>query len=78
MIGLFFLFYGIYVVGVLAYCYEHWQWNDGISRFDGSKWRYFDTDSQGDRGYRDSSNNVIWISWNIDYKKKNRHTYDRQ
>lgn len=78
MISLFILFYSIYVVGVIAYCYECWQWNNGFSRFDGSKWRRFDVDSQGDRGYKDSSNNVIWISWfSIDYKKNKRTTHER-
>lgn len=78
MIGLFLLFYGIYAIGVLAYSYECWQWNNGISRFDCSKWRKFDTDSQGDRGYKDASGNIIWISWpNIDQPQLKRHRYER-
>lgn len=78
MIGLFLLFYGIYIIGVIAYSFECWQWNDGISRIDGSKWRCFNVDSGGDRGYRDSSGNVIWISWpSIDKPNNKKHKYER-
>ena len=78
MIHLFLLFYGIYVIAVISYCYECWQWNNGVSKFDGSKWRRFDIDSQGDRGYKDASNNVIWISWlSIDCKKNKKFIYER-
>ncbi|MEM6625018.1 MAG: hypothetical protein AAF674_22605 [Pseudomonadota bacterium] len=40
-------------------------WNGGIDAKTGERWRYFDTDSQGGRGYR-SSARTIWISYSVD------------
>lgn len=45
-------------VGVIC---QFRDWNNGVSRYDGSPWQYFDTNSQGGRGYVDSSDNYIWI-----------------
>ena len=40
-------------------------WNNGINSNSGIPWRYFDSDSQGGRGYTDG-NEYIWISYNVD------------
>ena len=53
-----FLFY----MGYSGYTSERKDWNNGISPI-GENWRYFDTDSHGGRGYTDSEDNTIWISY---------------
>jgi len=41
---------------------ERKAWNGGICHQTGKPWRYFDTDSQGGRGY-ESGGHYTWISW---------------
>jgi len=53
----------MFVGGFLAYRSEKRQWNLGLSPATNEPWQYFDTDSQGGRGYRDSAGNYIWISY---------------
>ena len=48
--------------GVWAYVSERRQWNGGICKETGLPWDYFDTDSQGGRGYR-SGEHYTWVSW---------------
>jgi len=52
------------LVGIIA---ASWRsdirnWNGGTCLYNGKKWEYFDTDSQGGRGYR-AGDYTIWISW---------------
>lgn len=54
------------LVPIRAIKSESKDWNNGISPYDGSKWKLFDRDSQGGRGYVDQSGNYIWISWPVD------------
>lgn len=45
---------------------ERREWNDGICRENGQRWRIFDVDSQGGRGYKageGETQRVCWISW---------------
>ena len=48
--------------GILAYSYEKKAWNNGTCQETGQKWKYFDTDSQGGRGYK-SGECVVWVSY---------------
>jgi len=50
-------------LGIYGYISEKRDWNNGISKYDGTNWKHFDTNSQGGRGYTDKSNNYIWISY---------------
>ena len=43
-------------------------WNNGISPYTYEKWKMFDMDSQGGRGYFDGKNR-IWISYAVDKEK---------
>ena len=46
---------------------EKKKWNNGECPKCKNKWRHFDTDSQGGRGYTcDKCNDVIWISYHVD------------
>lgn len=46
---------------------EKKDWNKGYCPKCGAKWRYFDIDSQGGRGYCcDKCRKYIWISYNVD------------
>ena len=48
---------------------EKKAWNGGFCPACRRKWRYFDTDSQGGRGYKcDTCLRVVWISWPVDRK----------
>lgn len=60
IVAVVFLAIGMPMIGTW---YERKKWNGGISPYTGEKWKHFDTDSQGGRGYTDSEENVIWISW---------------
>jgi len=46
------------------------SWNGGICKQNGESWEYFDTDSQGGRGYK-ARNYHTWISWPVDKRSKN-------
>ena len=60
-----------FVVGAAAaWAAEKREWNGGVDPASGEPWRYFDTDSQGGRGY-EAGGRHIWISWpGIDGKKR--------
>ena len=61
---------GLLMLGLLAMipivgfiCERRW-WNGGKCPNDGIPWRYFDTDSQGGRGYTcDSCDKTILVSY---------------
>lgn len=68
----------IWISGLLAIfigvcCFARWSemrcWNGGRCRGHNERWKYFDTDSQGGRGYkfrRDPLSGprcVAWMSW---------------
>lgn len=69
---------GCFWIGVIVVCWialiifarsrEAMDWNGGYCTC-GKPWRYFDTDSQGGRGYKcDDCHQTIWISYNVDGK----------
>jgi len=78
------VFFAIIVFSIivfLAWFFERMQWNDGICGNCNNPWVYFDTDSQGGRGYKcKNCGNVVWISWPfIDTMKvKNGQTDNRK
>ena len=37
-------------------------WNNGICEASGFRWKRFDTDSHGNRGYTDGQGHYCWIS----------------
>lgn len=41
------------------------DWNKGVCKKTGEKWKMFDLDSQGGRGYN-SGDHYIWISYRVD------------
>ena len=53
------------ILPIWGYLSEKKDWNNGISPI-GEKWKYFDMDSHGGRGYMDSKQNTIWISYPVD------------
>ena len=60
----------IFVIGgALAWFYEIKTWNKGICANTGKPWEYFDTDSQGGRGYI-SGEYSCWITYPCVDKKK--------
>ena len=50
------------LVGLYGFLAERRNYNNGICRRNGEPWQYFDTDSQGGRGYK-SGEYVTWVSW---------------
>lgn len=50
------------LLGLYGSISERREWNGGVCRQTGMPWEYFDTDSQGGRGYK-SGDNVVWVSW---------------
>ena len=56
-------------LGIWGYFNEKRNWNGGFSRKTGEPWVYFDTDSQGGRGYKTRSGECIWISWAVDKRQ---------
>jgi len=46
---------------------EKKRWNNGVCKETGKPWEYFDTDSQGGRGYK-SGDYSFWASYNVDGK----------
>ena len=44
---------------------EKKSWNNGVCKKTGERWRCFDIDSQGGRGYK-SGGHCIWISYGVD------------
>lgn len=53
---------GIPIIGI---CLERKDFNNGICPLCGTNLRYFDSDSQGGRGYCcDNCSYRTWVSWN--------------
>lgn len=52
-------------VVVRAYYTEKRTWNNGICKSNGIKWKCFDMDSTGARGYK-AGEEYIWISYWFD------------
>jgi hypothetical protein len=75
MISLFLLFYAFYFIAVVVYFYEKHQWNNGISRHDGSRWKFVRSDSQGNNIHKDASGNIIFISC-PSIEKRRRHRFN--
>ena len=50
------------ILGYWGYTSERKEWGKGISPA-GEKWKQFDTDSQGGRGYTTNKGEYCWISW---------------
>lgn len=58
---------GVFILGYIwARSREAEDWNGGVCKLSGKPWRYFDTASDGSRGYRDGEGNYTWISYNVD------------
>lgn len=65
-------FYILFFIILFARSYERKTWNNGRCPDCGERWKYFDTDSQGGRGYYCSKcNKTIWISYNVDKVNEN-------
>ena len=50
----------------LGYILDKRDWNNGICRKSGKPWEYFDSASDGSRGYKDGTGNFTWIIYNLD------------
>lgn len=61
-----------FVLGVCSICFERRDWNGGQCRKCGGGWEYFDTDSQGGRGYKCKCGEHIWISYPLIDRRKQR------
>ncbi len=55
----------ILAFGLVASRLERNEWNGGVCKKNGLPWVYFDTDSQGGRGYQ-AGDQVTWQSWGHD------------
>ena len=64
-VGITLALFGIFSLGGIAYICDNKKWNKGISPYNGKKWKLFDRDSQGGRGYTDGEN-YIWVSYPVD------------
>ena len=57
----------IFIIGIIwARNSEKKEWNNGICKEDGTKWKHFDNDSQGGRGYVCENKHRTWISYSVD------------
>jgi hypothetical protein len=56
----------ILFVGIFGYIRERRIWNGGICKISNKPWKFFDTDSQGGRGYSDGEGNDCWLSYRLD------------
>ena len=55
------------LINILGRKSEKKSWNEGKCPKCGTKWRCFDNDSQGGRGYVcDKCKSIIWISYHVD------------
>ena len=52
----------ILLIGLFGSISERRRFNNGVCKSNGIKWEYFDTDSQGGRGYI-AGDEVCWVSW---------------
>ena len=55
-----------FLVGGIAKHFESKDWNNGFCRECRTAWKYFDTDSQGGRGYKCSNKHYFWASYKVD------------
>lgn len=63
------IFFTFVVMGMgAAWLQELKEWNGGICSKTGNPWKYFDTTSQGCRGYQ-SGSFYVWISYPFVDKK---------
>lgn len=53
---------------IFGYRNEKKLWNNGFCMSCKNEWEYFDTDSQGGRGYKCRCGGCIWISYPVDVK----------
>lgn len=53
------------VLALGGYFLDKHEWNNGVCRKNGLRWKRFDIDSQGGRGYV-AGNEYCWISWPAD------------
>jgi len=60
----------VLLVGGIAFgwLWENRRWNNGTCRECGQPWGYFDTDSQGGRGYKCAGGHCEWMSYPMDRK----------
>ena len=57
------VFLGFFVsLLIVGFTTERYSWNNGVCRKNGVPWKYFNTDSQGGRGYKAGSE-TTWISY---------------
>ena len=57
------------IVATTGYISERVQWNKGVCRKNGIKWKHFDVDSQGGNGYT-ADDEVVWISYPFITKRR--------
>ena len=58
---------GGFTIALIARAFEKKAFNNGYCKECGNKLRYFDTDSQGGRGYIcDKCGHCVWVSYNVD------------
>jgi hypothetical protein len=50
------------LIGIAGYVSEKRLWNNGICKYNDEPWAYFDTDSQGGRGYK-AGEFTCWVSY---------------
>ncbi len=62
MIGLIIIIILLIAGACYGYFSEKRKWNNGVCKDNGIPWKYFDTDSQGGRGYK-ADNITCWVSW---------------
>lgn len=54
------------VAGIpFGYYLDKRAWNKGVCKKNGIDWEYFDTDSQGGRGYK-AGDQYIFVSYRVD------------
>jgi len=49
-------------IPVIGWATEKERYNGGVCKKNGLTWVYFDTDSQGGRGYK-AGDQYCWVSW---------------
>ena len=57
---------------------ERLEFNNGICKESGEPWVYFDSTSQGCKGYKDDQGNFTWVSWPGIAKAQNKITTTEQ
>ena len=58
---------GIFLLTIAWAAYrESTWWNNGLCPRCQKRWKHFDTDSQGGRGYKCKNGHYTWISYPVD------------